>query len=85
MMRKVDQEGRPLYGNERFEGFCADVAKQIADIVEFDYEIVPVKDGKYGGVDENGTWNGMVGELIRGVSELHFTNHLCCVQALLHD
>ena len=69
MSRDFDKEGKPLTGNDRFEGYCADVAKQIADIVDFEYQIVPVKDGKYGGVDQNGTWNGMVGELIRGVSE----------------
>ena len=68
MSRDFDKEGKPLTGNDRFEGYCADVAKQIADIVDFEYQIVPVKDGKYGGVDQNGTWNGMVGELIRGVS-----------------
>ena len=70
MSRDFDKEGKPLTGNDRFEGYCADVAKQIADIVDFEYQIVPVKDGKYGGVDQNGTWNGMVGELIRGVSEI---------------
>ena len=69
MSRDFDKEGKPLTGNDRFEGYCADVAKQIADIVDFEYQIVPVKDGKYGGVDQNGTWNGMVGELIRGVSD----------------
>ena len=36
-------------------GFC------IAD------EIRTVKDGKYGAEETNGSWNGMVGELIRRV------------------
>jgi hypothetical protein len=42
-------------------------ARKIAQSNEFDFEIRPVKDGKYGAVDENGTWNGMVGELIKKV------------------
>ncbi len=70
MFKETDQDGKPLHGNDRFEGYCADVAKQLADIVGFEYKIVPVKDGKYGGTDENGTWNGMVGELIRNVSRI---------------
>jgi hypothetical protein len=32
------------------------------------YEIKPVADEKYGGLNDNGTWNGMVGELVRNVS-----------------
>jgi len=52
--------------NSQFEGYCADLAKKIADTIEFRYRIVPVKDDKYGSL-ENGTWNGMVGELIRNV------------------
>jgi len=52
--------------NSQYEGYCADLAKQIAEAVGFRYKIKPVTDGKYG-ADENGTWNGMVGELIRHV------------------
>ena len=57
----------PLSGNDRFEGYCADLAREIANKVNFDYEIRPVRDGKYGALEENGTWNGMVGELMRRV------------------
>ncbi len=70
MIKETDEDGKELKGNEKFEGYCADVAKQLADIVGFEYQIIPVKDGKYGGTDENGTWNGMVGELIRNVSKI---------------
>ena len=55
-------------GNDRYEGYCADLAKKIASIVDIDYRIAPVKDSAFGARDKNGTWNGMVGELIRGVS-----------------
>ena len=65
-----------LQGNERYEGYCKDLTKQIADIVGFDYVIQPVADGKYGSVDDNGTWNGMVGELVRNVS--HVTTPCDC-------
>jgi len=50
-----------------YEGFCVDLAEQIAHFVGFDYVIRPVKDGMYGAKYPNGTWNGMVGELVRHV------------------
>jgi len=56
-----------LSGNDLYDGYCADLAKKIADNVGFDYLIKPVADGKYGGRQDNGSWNGMVGELVRRV------------------
>ena len=61
-------QGEPYVGNDRFEGYCADLAKKVADIITIDYHIQPVKDGKYGSKDENSSWDGMVGELVRKVS-----------------
>ena len=34
----------------------------------FSYTLVEPPDGKYGAPEDNGTWNGMVGMLMRGVS-----------------
>lgn len=68
----VDDETKkkePRCGKENFIGFCADLAKKVAEIVEFDYDICIVKDGKYGEKLANETWNGMIGELTRDVSE----------------
>jgi len=60
--------------NSQYDGYCADLSKHIAEAVGFRYRIVPVRDVKYGAVDdETGKWNGMVGELIRHVRNcLHF-------------
>ena len=77
-MPKAPVNDRPLEGNDRYEGYCADLAKQIAELVEFDYIIKPVKDGKYGGLDDNNTWDGMVGELVRNVSGPHTAMHTLC-------
>jgi hypothetical protein len=55
-------------GNERYEGYCADLAEKLAELCKFDYVLQLVSDGKYGESDANGTWNGMVGELTSGVS-----------------
>lgn len=68
MFRKSDT---PLYGNERFEGYCMDLLKELANILGFTYEVHLVEDGKYGSQDETtGQWNGMVRELMDHVSVL---------------
>ena len=61
---------------KKYEGFCADLAKKIADTVPFDYIIKPVKDEKYGQMNETDkTWNGMVGELVHHVSDKYTLCH----------
>lgn len=66
MFRKSDTA---LFGNDRFEGYCIDLLKELAIILGFTYEIRLVEDGKYGAQDEKGQWNGMIKELIDHVSE----------------
>lgn len=68
MFRKSDTA---LFGNDRFEGYCIDLLKELAIILGFTYEIRLVEDGKYGAQDEKGQWNGMIKELIDHVSEAH--------------
>lgn len=58
-----------LEGNDRYEGFCVDMLKELADILRFNYKIHLVGDGVYGVPEANGTWTGMVGELIARVSK----------------
>lgn len=45
-----------------------DLLSEVAKKVGFKYRVQLVKDGSYGRQDENGTWNGMIGEVMRGVS-----------------
>ena len=66
---KTEENGEPLVGNKRFEGYCAELAEKIAEIVKFDYVLKLVNDSKYGTRLDNGDWNGMVGELTRKVSQ----------------
>lgn len=66
MFRKSDTA---LFGNDRFEGYCIDLLKELAIILGFTYEIRLVEDGKYGAQDDKGQWNGMIKELIDHVSE----------------
>lgn len=77
-----------LKGNDRFEGFCIDLLKELSHILGFMYDIRVVEDGKYGSQDEKGQWNGMIRELIDHVSKtpcfclclwigfMRFTKHL---------
>ncbi|XP_020648241.3 glutamate receptor ionotropic, kainate 4 isoform X1 [Pogona vitticeps] len=59
-----------LEGNERYEGFCVDMLKELAEILHFNYKIHLVGDGVYGVPEANGTWTGMVGELIARKADL---------------
>ena len=65
MHKKSD---KPLYGNDRFEGYCLDLLKELSNILGFAYEVKLVSDGKYGAQNDKGEWNGMVRELIDHVS-----------------
>lgn len=55
-------------GNDRFEGYSVDLIKEISELLEFKYTIKLVEDGVYGKRNERGEWNGMIRELIEGVS-----------------
>lgn len=54
----------------QLEGFCMDLLSEVAKKLGFRYKVHLVKDGSYGRQDENGHWNGMIGEVVRGVSTL---------------
>ncbi|XP_015110641.1 glutamate receptor ionotropic, kainate 2 [Diachasma alloeum] len=58
-------------GNERYEGFCIDLLREIARMVGFTYRIELVPDGKYGVYDyETGEWNGIVRQLMDKKADL---------------
>lgn len=62
----------PLAGNARYEGFSVDLLQRLSERIGFKYVIIPVADGKYGKPNANGEWNGMVGEVINGVSVIMY-------------
>ncbi|XP_064608487.1 glutamate receptor 2-like [Liolophura sinensis] len=63
--RKRDYEARS--GNDRYEGFAVDLLREIADMLDFRYNIYLVNDGKFGSKNEKtGEWNGIIGELLAG-------------------
>ncbi|XP_046667624.1 glutamate receptor ionotropic, kainate 1-like isoform X3 [Homalodisca vitripennis] len=66
MMKALENTSTP-----RFEGFCIDLLKEIADMVGFEYRIQLVPDGKYGVYDpDTGEWNGIVRQLMDKKADL---------------
>uniref|UniRef100_A0A8C9TU79 Glutamate receptor n=1 Tax=Scleropages formosus TaxID=113540 RepID=A0A8C9TU79_SCLFO len=55
---------------KRYKGFSIDVLDALAKILGFKYEIYQVADSKYGTQLPNGSWNGMIGELINKRADL---------------
>ncbi|XP_068900417.1 glutamate receptor ionotropic, kainate 2-like isoform X1 [Tenebrio molitor] len=80
MVRELIQHEQPyvmlktqnnVVGNERYEGFCIDLLREIASMVGFEYRIELVPDSKYGVIDlETGEWNGIVRQLMDKKADL---------------
>ncbi|XP_037043818.1 glutamate receptor ionotropic, kainate 2 isoform X3 [Bradysia coprophila] len=65
------KENTNLTGNARYEGFCVDLLKGIANQIGFQYSIKLVPDHMYGVYDPNTkTWNGIVRELMERRADL---------------
>uniref|UniRef100_A0A0K0DSZ2 Ionotropic glutamate receptor C-terminal domain-containing protein n=1 Tax=Strongyloides stercoralis TaxID=6248 RepID=A0A0K0DSZ2_STRER len=52
--------------NKNLEGYCVDLLNLIQDDLKFNYTLYLVEDGLFGNVDENGIWNGVVGDIVSG-------------------
>ncbi|KAM7307983.1 glutamate receptor ionotropic, kainate 3 [Ixodes scapularis] len=59
-----------LSGNDRFEGFCVDLVRELSLLLGFRYQLRLVRDGAYGTKDSTGRWNGMVRELVDREADL---------------
>ncbi|XP_064543138.1 glutamate receptor 1 isoform X1 [Drosophila montana] len=72
IMIKQPAFGEQLHGNERFEGYCKDLADLLSKKLGLAYELRLVKDGNYGSENPavHGGWDGMVGELVRKEADI---------------
>ncbi|KAL3241983.1 hypothetical protein MRX96_047831, partial [Rhipicephalus microplus] len=61
MLKKSAQK---LEGNDRFEGYCVDLLREISATLGFRYRLKLVRDGAYGTRDSQGRWNGIMRELV---------------------
>jgi glutamate receptor, ionotropic, invertebrate len=59
-----------LEGNDRFSGYLMDIFKEIARRLDFQYEIEIVHDNNFGTDLGNGSWNGMVHQLMAGRADI---------------
>ncbi|XP_045105631.1 glutamate receptor ionotropic, NMDA 2B-like isoform X2 [Portunus trituberculatus] len=50
-------------------GFCIDLLEKFATDLGFTYDLVRVDDGKWGTMDRDHRWNGLIGELLRRDTE----------------
>ncbi|XP_062608143.1 glutamate receptor 2-like isoform X1 [Saccostrea cucullata] len=56
--------------NDLYEGYCVDLIAAVSEMCgNFKYTIRPNKDSVYG-TKENGTWTGLIGELVQGKADL---------------
>jgi hypothetical protein len=62
--------GKDMHGNPLYDGTDIITLKYLADRMNFRYSFHESIDGKWGGQTENGSWNGMIGMIERGVSQL---------------
>ena len=58
-------------GSFTYQGYCFDLLNELARNLKFTYEVYPSPDGLYGAETENGTWDGMIGELLCQVCECY--------------
>ncbi|XP_024077657.3 glutamate receptor ionotropic, kainate 5-like, partial [Terrapene carolina triunguis] len=63
VMRRAGAQA-PGGAGEQYEGFCVDMLHELAGILKFRFQLRLVEDGLYGAPEANGSWTGMVGELV---------------------
>jgi len=70
MERSTDDDSPPLEGNDRYEGYIADMLERLASKADFSYVIQLVADDNFGTRLDSGRWNGMIREVMDSVSNL---------------
>ncbi|KAK3594051.1 hypothetical protein CHS0354_040812 [Potamilus streckersoni] len=69
VMLRQNVYGDKLKGNEMYEGFTIDLLNMLAKRLQFKYEIMISPENAYG-VNMNGVWTGIVGQIIAGNATL---------------
>ena len=47
------------------EGIFVDIFKELSNLLNFTYEVTSPSDNQWGAINSDGTWSGMVGQLVR--------------------
>lgn len=51
-----------------FYGYCIDLMFALNSSLRFDFELIESTDGAYGAATDNGSWTGMINDLLQDVS-----------------
>ncbi|XP_065556599.1 ionotropic receptor 25a-like isoform X5 [Artemia franciscana] len=57
-------------GTATFEGYCIDLLKELQERLGFEYEVYESPDGLYGSLAENGSWSGMIKEVMEKKADI---------------
>jgi len=73
LMRNPDYRPNKGIDSPRYEyiGYIADLVEQLSHEIGFDYVIRTVADRSFGHQRDDGSWDGIVGELISGVGHIY--------------
>ena len=74
MMRRPSKQNSTE--NTQYYGYLADLLQKLSDAVGFTYSLHQVPDGNFGYRKPDGSWDGMIGELVTKVRLLN-ANKLC--------
>ena len=50
-----------------YDGYIVDLMAKISEMLGIEHRLFPVHDGRYGNRRSDGTWNGIIGEVMRKV------------------
>jgi ABC-type amino acid transport substrate-binding protein len=59
-----------LIGNDRFEGFAIEIIDKLAILIGFNYTFELQEDNVYGDKQSDGTWSGMIGQIMNDQADL---------------
>lgn len=60
---------------KKYQGYSIDVLDALSNYLGFKYEIYVAPDHKYGSLQPDGQWNGLIGELVFKVRRKEFHRH----------
>ena len=67
---KLDADGnvmKDVNGKDLWSGYCVDFVQKLSEEMDFDYDLVIPADRQFGKKLPNGQWDGLIGDLAKGV------------------
>ncbi|XP_051160876.1 ionotropic receptor 25a-like isoform X13 [Leptopilina boulardi] len=64
------EDGVDENGNIKWKGYCIDLIAKLAEVMDFEYDLVIPNDREFGAKTPNGEWTGLVGDLAKGETDI---------------